>query len=104
MNILERINKLNNQRNWSDYQLSKHSGISASVISDWYRKNQTPTLKTIEKLCEAYGITFAQFFCEGKEPPDLTEDQFRMLQEWSTLSPTEKERTLTFISWMKDKE
>ena len=42
--ILEEITRLREARKWSEYDLAKHSGITQSTISTWYRKNQIPTL------------------------------------------------------------
>ena len=55
------------RRGWNDYTLSKYSGIPHSTISSWFSKNQQPTLATIEKLCDAFGITLSEFFQKQEE-------------------------------------
>ena len=48
-NVLEEITRLRLERKWSEYDLSKHSGLSQSTISNWYRKKQVPTIQTLNK-------------------------------------------------------
>lgn len=64
INVLDRITKLREQKNWSEYQLAEQSGLTQSTISSWYRKNLLPTLPSLERICLAFGITMAQFFEE----------------------------------------
>ena len=73
------------QRGWNEYQLAKHSGLSQSTISTWYRKGQTPTIQTLDKICQGFGITLSQFFAEGDDAISLTEEQRDILNSWSAL-------------------
>ncbi|WP_418666052.1 helix-turn-helix domain-containing protein [Allofournierella sp.] len=90
-NVLDEITRLRLERNWNEYELSTHCKISQSTISTWYRKNQTPTIKTIEKVCKGFGITLSQFFAEGNDPVSLTPEQKEMLDNWSSLNPTQQQ-------------
>ena len=83
--ILNEITKLRMQRGWNEYQLAKHSGLSQSTISTWYRKGQTPTIQTLDKICQGFGITLSQFFAEGDDAISLTEEQRDILNSWSAL-------------------
>lgn len=96
--ILNEITQLRLERNWTEYELAKHSGVSQSTISTWYRKNQTPTIQTLDKICKGLGITLSQFFAEGSEPISLTEKQREMLDNWFAL--TETQQTL-FLELLK---
>ena len=62
IDILEKIRILKLERNWSEYQLAEKSGIPQSTISSWYRKNQIPTISSLEKICNAFNLTLSQFF------------------------------------------
>ena len=88
--ILKEITRLRLERNWSEYDLAQHAGLSQSTISTWYRKNQTPTIQTIDKVCSGYGITLSQFFAEGNDPISLTPEQKEMLDNWSALNTTQQ--------------
>lgn len=63
--ILAEITRLRLQRGWSEYDLAKNSGLTQSTISTWYRKNQTPTIQTLDKVCRGFGITLSQFLTKA---------------------------------------
>lgn len=90
--ILKEITRLREKRNWSEYDLAKHSGLTQSTISTWYRKNQVPTIQTLDKVCKGLGITLSQFFAEGDDPVYLTPAQRELLDDWSAL--TEEQQRL----------
>ncbi|MCX4354512.1 MAG: helix-turn-helix transcriptional regulator, partial [Lachnospiraceae bacterium] len=81
--ILAEITRLRLNRNWSEYQLAQHSGISQSTISTWYRKNQVPTIQTLEKVCLGFGITLSQFLANDDDAVSLTESQKELLDCWA---------------------
>lgn len=88
--ILAEITRLRLKRNWSEYQLAQYSGISQSTISTWYRKNQVPTIQTLEKVCFGFGITLSQFFANDDDVVSLTETQKELLDCWSALTDTQQ--------------
>ncbi len=98
--ILAEITRLRLQRGWSEYDLAKNSGLTQSTISTWYRKNQTPTIQTLDKVCRGLGITLSQFFDEGGEAVSLTDDQREMLDRWSALTPKQREAVLKLLENM----
>ena len=88
--ILAEITRLRLNRNWSEYQLAQHSGISQSTISTWYRKNQVPTIQTLEKVCLGFGITLSQFLANDDDAVSLTESQKELLDCWAALTETQQ--------------
>ena len=66
-------------RGWSEYQLAERSGLPQSTISSWYKKDMTPSFASLEKICDAFGITLSQFFADGEESVVLTPSQRKML-------------------------
>lgn len=101
IDILKTITEQRTARNWTEYQLAEKSGLPQTTISSWYRKKLTPSVGSIEKICRAFGITFSQFFAEGKEPVELTEEQRLMLDKWNALSSDQKQALLNLIENMK---
>jgi len=95
--ILREITRLRLERGWTEYELAKFSGVSQSTISTWYRKNQTPTIQTLDKICKGLGITLSQFFAEGADPVSLTGKQQEMLDKWSSLTEKQQELFLELI-------
>ena len=93
MNVLEKIRKYRIERGWTEYQLAEKSELPQSTISSWYRKNQIPTIPSLEKICSAFGITLAQFFTEEfAEITPLTKQQSEVLHEWNKLN--KKQQTI----------
>lgn len=88
--ILAEITRLRLQRNWSEYELAQHSGLSQSTISTWYRKNQIPTIQTLEKVCCGFGITLSQFFAAEDDLVSLTSEQRELLDCWASLTDTQR--------------
>lgn len=96
LDILKRILDLRTRRGWTEWKLAEESGLKQSTISTWYSKNQLPKIPSLEKVCKAFGITMAQFFCEN-EPVDLTSEQREMLENWSALNKNQKESIMLLI-------
>ncbi len=85
MNIMERIDELCKEHNISKYRLSQLTGISQSAFSKMARQQSTLSMETIQRICQAFGITMAQFFSDSGEYPDLTGQQRELLHFWSLL-------------------
>lgn len=87
-----------NQKGWSEYQLATESGLTQSTISSWYRKKLLPSIPSLEKICNAFGITHSQFFAESEMPYTLTKTQAQLLEASTALS---EEQQLALIEFIK---
>lgn len=103
MDVLGRVAQLMQERGWSKYRLAQECGMSDSTISNMFRRNTIPTVPTIEAFCKAFGITLPQFFEIGTETTavHLSDDQKKMFDRWSTLTPEQKELLYKLIDNMK---
>ena len=99
-NVLETITEYRQRRGWTEYQLAERSGLPQSTISSWYRKNMVPTIPSLEKICDAFGITLSQLFAEGEEPVALTGKQRKLLEAWAGLSREQQELLLALMNQM----
>jgi transcriptional regulator with XRE-family HTH domain len=97
MDILTKITDLREKRHWTVWRLAEESGVDQSTISAWYNKGRCPSIVSLERICEAFGITMAQFFIEGPAVVDLTREQAELLETWSALSQNQKEVILSLI-------
>lgn len=61
----------------------------------------TPSVNTLEAICQGFGITLAQFFAEG-DMVELTPEQRQMFEAWSSLTKTQKDALYQLISVMKN--
>ena len=96
----QRLRELMAERNWSEYRLAIASGLSQSTISNIFNRNTTPSIATLEAICEGLGITLSQFFAENNMA-ELTEEQQNMFMASSTLSKEQKDVIAQLISVMK---
>ena len=85
--ILGLIRKNREARGWTEYQLAERSGLPQSTISSWYKKGMTPSFSSLEKICEAFGLTLSQFFADAEDRLALTPAQRTLLDKWSRLPP-----------------
>jgi len=96
VDVLERLRKLMDARGWTMYRLAKESGLTESTIANIYRRNAIPSIDTLEKICQGFGITLSQFFADA-ELVELTEDLKEVFENWRTLTPEQKEAALTMM-------
>lgn len=69
------------------YRLSQQTGISQSTLGHIIKKERIPTVISLEKICDAFNISLAQFFLPGtKVENDLSQEQIELLGMWSQLS------------------
>jgi transcriptional regulator with XRE-family HTH domain len=97
MDILERIKSLRKERGWSNYRLAKEAEISENSLNNLFRRNNLPTIPTLESICKGFGITLSQFFAQSGELVELTEPQREMLMTWDSLTVEQKETLLEFL-------
>ncbi len=98
--VLATINEYKEQRGWSEYQLAERSGLPQSTISSWYRNDITPTVPSLEKICDAFGITLSQLFSYDGATVTLTQSQQKLLKNWSKLTKEQQEVVFNLIDSM----
>lgn len=101
MDVINRIDMLMKERNWSDYKLSAESGLSSSTIANIHRRHTVPSISTLEAICSAFGITLAQFFTEDSYTVQLNNEQRELFNHWISLTDTQKELIYKLIQEMK---
>ena len=98
--ILSVISEYREERGWTEYQLAENSGLPQSTISSWYRKNMVPTIPSLEKICDAFGITLSQLFAGDGEAVALTETQQELLRRFAKLNKEQQDIIFTLIDNM----
>lgn len=100
MDAKARIKELMEERGWSEYRLAIASGLSQSTVANIFNRNTTPSVATLESICNGFGITLAQFFAKG-DMVELTEEQKEMFAAWSALTREQKDVLAQLILVMK---
>lgn len=97
MDVIERINILKKERNWTDYKLSVESGLASSTIANIHRRHTVPSIPTLEAICNAFGITLSQFFNENDTSVQLSQEQQELFRLWVSLTEDQKEIVASLI-------
>lgn len=99
MDVNAKLHKLLQAKGWSAYKLAKVSGLSESTIRNVFHRNNVPSISTLEAICEAFGITLAQFFTEG-EVVEWNPELQRLFEMWVYLSVEQKNAILVTMQSM----
>ncbi len=100
MDARERIRSLMQERGWSEYRLAIASGLSQSTVANIFNRNTTPSVTTLESICNGFGITLSQFFSESNLV-ELSADQKQLFDAWKSLSVEQKQLVFDLIRLLK---
>lgn len=100
IDVLVRITEYREARGWTEYQLAERSGLPQSTISSWYRKGMMPTIPSLEKICNAFGITISQLFAREEDLVALTPSQTKLLKAWARLDEGQQTAVFQLIDKM----
>ena len=79
MDVNKKIERLRYQRGWSMYELAQEMGITQSTLTSIMRRGNPPKIDTLERICEAFGISLAQFFIEDEEVEILNKKEKELI-------------------------
>ena len=96
-NTIKRISELRDARCWTNNHMAMEAGIGSSTVLNWYKSNAIPSESAIKALCDAFGITVAEFYNTNSTPVSLSEIQTDFLAEFDCLNNDEKYGLLTFL-------
>ena len=98
MNINKKIEKLRFQRGWSMYELAQEMGITQSTLTSIMRRGNPPKIDTLQRICEAFGITLAQFFMEDEQFELVNSKEKNLLMAFRCLSIQKQEALLKLLT------
>lgn len=87
-----RIKEILIQRKISIYQLANKTELSGACIRNWYSKrNYTPSLGAVLKVCEVLEISPVELFREGTDETVCVDKQEKeLLSNWTLLNDKQK--------------
>ncbi len=100
--VIERIKELCEARSWTYYRLAKESGIPYSTLNTMMNKSNSPSIPTLSRICDGFGITLAQFFSDHDESVLFTSEQRAHIVMWDELTPQGKQLADTYIQGLLD--
>lgn len=98
--VIHRIKQLCDARSWTIYRLAKESGITYSTLSTLINKENMPSISTLSKLCDGFGISLSQFFDKDDVRALLSADDQHHLEKWNRLSGENKRNLERFIDYL----
>ena len=102
--VIGRIQELCDARSWSYYRLAKSSGIPYSTLNTTLHKTNVPSVPSLMKICEGFGITLAQFFTVDDQTAKLSSDQKECLKAWQRLDETSQSLALAYMQGLADRQ
>ncbi len=98
MNIINRITELRLQRGWSINNLALEAGLTQSTLSSILQRGTAPKIETLQCLCNAFGISLAQFFLEDEQIEILNPTEKQLIMAYRHLSAKQQQALLDFIT------
>ena len=98
--IIQRIKALCESRSWTVYRLSKASGITYSTLCTMLNKGSAPSMGTLAKICDGFGITVKQFFDLEDDTATLTVSEKAHLVKWGRLSNKQQDVVDNYINFL----
>lgn len=98
MDIIEKIKRLRDERGWSTNQLALEAELTQSTVSTILTKaNAMPSIDTLIRLCDAFGITLAQFFADGEESELVSPREKVLLGQFRKLPEKKQDAIIELI-------
>ncbi|MDE6398087.1 MAG: helix-turn-helix domain-containing protein [Clostridiales bacterium] len=90
MDIIQKLNAMRLERNLSVYRLAELSGLTQSTLANTFSRGTVPSVNNLQAICEAMGVTLAQFFAEEETAQVLTAQETTLIRNFRRLSPAMK--------------
>ena len=84
-------------RGLSKYKLTTEAGLTQSTYDTMVKRNTPPKIETLQCICNAFGITLAQFFVQDEKAEVLTQEERLFLSYFRNLSPSKRQAVLELI-------
>ena len=101
MGFKRNVEALLSRRHWSRRELAVAAGISPSRISQILSSSSSPTLTTVTKIADAFGVDAADLMRDHE--PRAPKDELEIaLRHQGDLSSDDNRAVQAFISYIRD--
>lgn len=97
MDINKKIENMRFQRGWSMYELAQEAGITQSTLTSMIKRGNPPKIDTLERICEAFGITLAQFFMEDELLEFLSKNEKELVSLFRNMSEVKQQALIDLL-------
>ena len=94
--VNDKINRMCEARGWTLYQLSDRTEIPYSTLNSAINRNAAPKIDTLQRICDAFGISLAQFFMEDEQLEILSSEEKKLVTLFRKLTEN-KQRAIIEI-------
>ena len=102
--VVARIQELCKSRSWTYYRLAKASGIPYSTLSTMLHKTNVPSVPSLMKICDGFGITLADFFTVESETAKLSKKERACLDQWRKLDEQSQELAMAYMEGLEARQ
>lgn len=102
IDVIGKLNELRLERNLSVYRLAELSGLNQSTLANTFSRGTVPSVANLDAMCQAMGLTLAQFFSESERTTRLTEDELLLIENYRRLPPDVKKAFARMANACKD--
>lgn len=96
LNIGERITQLRKQQNISQEELAKRAQVSRTIIGNYERNTNTPSIEVLIKLARVFNVSVDYLIGEGKLS-DLDKDLLKRVEDIEELDSETKQHLFFLI-------
>lgn len=100
--VVRKIEQLCKEYHWTYYRLSIESGIPHSTLHNILHRSTVPSVPSIMRICNAFGISMAQFFTENVTIDSLSEAEIHLIETYRTFNQAEQDLTNTYMQGISD--
>lgn len=113
MLISDRIYSYMKEKNISQLEFAKQTGISQSTVSDWRRKGTNPSADKIMIICDVLGITPYDLLIDADTKNkkvyheidyivvDKASNEYQLIETYRSLDKENKSRFLQYVEELK---
>lgn len=99
--LVDKIEKLRKERGWTTYRLAEEAGITQSTIFNMHARGTLPSLTTLYSICNAFGITLAEFFSDS-DLFDLNDSERELICKLRKMSYKDKKAVIALVDALFD--
>lgn len=103
MDVKERIDRLRIKKGWTLSRLATEIGVSDTTVYAWFNEqNYQPSRKTVEEVCEVFGITQAEFY-SGIDLDEITAKEVVLLEAFRSVPDEQKDQVIEIVKSFRKK-